>query len=104
MASKRREVPIFAVRLREARERLGITQMELGRRVSMDPDVASPRVNQYENGVHVPHHTTAARMARELGVPLAYLYAEDDQLARWVLAWTTLTAAERRRILQDLEA
>ncbi|GAB6196013.1 hypothetical protein PAGU2595_013200 [Lysobacter xanthus] len=104
VAGKAQEVSIFGIRLREARERLGISQMELGRRVSMDPDVASPRVNQYENGVHIPHHTTAARMARELGVPLAYLYAEDDQLARWILAWTTLTVAERRRILQDLEA
>jgi transcriptional regulator with XRE-family HTH domain len=98
------EIPILAVRLREARERLGITQIELGRRVGMDEGVASPRINQYENGVHVPHHTTAARIARELGVPLAYLYADDDQLARWILAWTRMSAAERRRLLKELES
>jgi transcriptional regulator with XRE-family HTH domain len=70
----------------------------------MDPGVASPRINQYENGVHVPHHTTASRIARELGVPLAYLYAEDDQLARWILVWTQLGAGERRRLLKELES
>jgi len=88
----------------EGGERLGISQLELGRRVGMDPAVASPRVNQYENGVHVPHHRTAARIARELGVPLAYLYAEDDQLARWILAWTRLPASERRRLLKEFES
>ena len=98
------EIPVLAVRLREARERLGITQIELGRRVGMDLGVASPRINQYENGVHVPHHATAARIARELGVPLAYLYAEDEQLARWILAWTRMSAAERRRLLKELES
>lgn len=69
----------------------------------MDLAVASPRINQYENGVHVPHHMTAARIARELKVPLAYLYAEDDQLARWILAWTRLSGAEKRRRLKELE-
>jgi transcriptional regulator with XRE-family HTH domain len=98
------ELPILAVRLREARERLGIAQVELGRRIGMDPGVASPRINQYENGVHVPHHTTASRIARKLGVPLAYLYAEDDQLARWILVWTQLGAGERRRLLKELES
>ncbi|MFC0679445.1 helix-turn-helix domain-containing protein [Lysobacter korlensis] len=76
------ERPIFALRLKQARERLGITQVELGRRVGMDQAVASPRINQYENGVHVPHHTTAERVAKVLGVPIAYLFAEDEQLAR----------------------
>ena len=103
MTSAAGELPIIAKRLREARERLGIPQVELGRRVGMDLGVASPRINQYENGVHVPHHATAARIARELGVPTAYLYAEDDQLARWILAWTRLSAAERRRLLRELE-
>jgi len=104
VASGAGELPIVAVRLREARERLGISQVELGRRVGMDPAVASPRVNQYENGVHVPHHRTAARIASELGVPLAYLYAEDDQLARWILVWARLPATERRRLLKEFES
>lgn len=104
MVSGAGELPILAIRVREARERLGIAQIELGRRVGMDPGVASPRINQYENGIHVPHHTTAARIARELGVPLAYLYAEDDQLARWILVWTQLGAGERRRLLRELES
>lgn len=103
MVSGAGKLPTFALRLREARERLGIAQIELGRRVGMDPGVASPRINQYENGVHVPHHTTAARIARELGVPVAYLYAEDELLARWILVWAQLTAPERRRLLKELE-
>ena len=101
MASKR---AIFAVRLAQARERLGWSQVELGRRAGFEPSVASPRINQYEKGVHVPHHTTAQRLAKILGVPTAFLFAEDEHLARLLLAWAEASPDQRKKLLQQAEA
>jgi transcriptional regulator with XRE-family HTH domain len=95
---------VFAWRLRQARERLGISQIELGRRAGLDPSVASPRINQYEQGQHVPHHATARRLAEVLGVPTAYLFAEDEQLAKLLLLWSEMSPAERKKLLKTVEA
>jgi transcriptional regulator with XRE-family HTH domain len=98
-----KERPIFASRLAQARERLGWSQAELGRRAGMDPLVASPRINQYEQGRHVPHHATVKRLAKVLGVPAAFLFAEDDQLARLLLLWADATPAQRKKLLRQVE-
>lgn len=92
----------FAKRLREARLRLGVSQMMLGVQAGIDEMSASPRVNQYERGKHVPDLDTMARLAEALGVPTAYFLAEDDELARWILVYQCLNAAERAPILARL--
>lgn len=71
-------------RLREARERQGISQRELGVRAGMDPGSASSRVNQYERGRHSPDYGTLAALARVLKLPVAFFYAEEDGLANWI--------------------
>jgi transcriptional regulator with XRE-family HTH domain len=95
-----RGVSVVGNRLREARGRLGISQKQLGIKAGFDPSVASPRINQYETGKHVPDVQTAQRLAGILGVPAPYLYAEDDQLAAWILAYSRVTPAVRRKITQ----
>ncbi|SFN66671.1 Helix-turn-helix domain-containing protein [Formivibrio citricus] len=92
----------FAKRLRDARMRLGISQMTLGVLAGIDEMSASPRVNQYERGKHVPDLDTMGRLAEVLGVPTAYLLAEEDELARWILVYQCLDAAERAPILARL--
>ena len=104
MAGSAKERPIFALRLVQARERLGISQSELGRRAGLDPSVASPRINQYEKGLHVPHHATVKRLAKVLGVPAAFLFADDDQLAKLLLLWAEMSPAERKKLLKLAEA
>ena len=94
---------IFAVRLTQARLRAGITQMQLGVEAGMDPAVASPRINQYEKGKHEPKLETAKRLAKVLGIPAAFLYAEDEQLAKLLLLWSEMSAAERRKLVKRLE-
>lgn len=94
--------PIFAKRLAQARQRAGLSQRQLGLQAGLDPAVASPRINQYERGVHEPHLDTAQRLAKALGIPAAFLYAEDEQLAKLLLAWSDLTAAQRRQLLKDV--
>jgi transcriptional regulator with XRE-family HTH domain len=98
-----KERPIFALRLAQARERVGWSQSELGRRAGLDPLVASPRINQYEKGQHVPHHTTAKRLAKVLGVPTAFLFAEDEQLAKLLLLWADASPAQRKKLLKQAE-
>ena len=93
-----RGVSVVGNRLREARGRLGISQKQLGIKAGFDPSVASPRINQYETGKHVPDIQTAQRLAQILGVPAPYLYAEDDLLAAWILAYSRVTLAVRRKI------
>ena len=66
--------------------------------------MAGPRINQYENGVHQPRQETVLQLARALGVPAAFLSTNDEVLARLLLAWPALTAEQRRRYADRIEA
>ena len=92
---------IVGSRLREARERAGISQKQLGIKAGIDPGVASARINQYEKGKHLPHLATAQQLAKVLGVPTPYFYADDDDLAVWILAYGRVGTATRKSILKD---
>ena len=92
---------IVGSRLREARKRAGVSQKQLGIKAGIDPGVASARINQYEMGKHLPHLSTAKQLAKVLGVPTPYLYAEDDTLAAWILAYTRVGTATRSRIIKE---
>jgi len=81
----------------------GLSQKELGILAGLDPFVASTRINRYELGVHAPDQATAKRLAKTLGVPLAFLYADTERLARMIRAFSALDAAEQERFLKDIE-
>lgn len=95
-------VTVVAKRLREARERAGISQKQLGIKAGIDEFSASPRINQYERGKHMPDLLTAERLCRILNVPTPYLYAKDDELAEWILLYGEASLATRRRLLRSL--
>ena len=42
-------------------------------------------------------------LAKALDVPVAYLFAEDDDLAAAILAFAKLPSAERQRMREELE-
>ena len=92
--------PIFARRLAQARLRSNISQKQLGLRVGMEPSVASPRVNQYEQGVHEPKLAMAKKLADALGIPAAFLYCDDELLAKLLLRWGGLTVAQKKGLLK----
>lgn len=69
----------------------------------LDRFVASTRINRYERGVHQPDVLTAQRLANALGVPLPYLFAADDRLARLIVAFGTLPTKVQERAVHDLE-
>jgi len=62
--------------------------------------VASTRINRYELGVHEPDLATIQRLAETLAVPTAYLFAEDERLARMILAFNKLPIAEKDALLK----
>jgi transcriptional regulator with XRE-family HTH domain len=95
---------VFQQRLKEARLRIGLSQKDVGIEAGLDPFVASARINRYEVGVHEPDLSTISRLAQALGVPAAYLFAEDDRLARLILAFDSLSVAEKERLLKSIES
>lgn len=103
MAKNAQIHPVFARRLAQARKRSELTQAELGVRAGLDPAVASPRINQYERGKHEPKLATVKRLAEVLNIPPAFLYTEDELLAKLLLRWNELTLAERKALLKQAE-
>lgn len=72
-------------RLKSARKAAGLTQQQLGMALGMEPNTASARMNQYEKGKHAPDFLTMKRIAKELDVPVAYFYCEEDKLSKLLL-------------------
>lgn len=72
-------------RLSELREKLGFTQEYVGVAIGLDESVARTRISRYENGIHEPDFKTMQRIADVLSVPVAYFYADDDELADYIL-------------------
>lgn len=72
--------------------------------MGLPEDIAGVRINRYERAVHDCDSETAQKMAQALGVSLAYLYAETDELAELILAFTALPASDRRTVLSEVKA
>lgn len=105
MATSPAKLPdIFAKRLKEARLSAKLSQRELGRRIGLSEDVVSSRVTRYERGTSEPDFATASRLAKELGVPLAYLIADTELLADIILAVASLSIPDQRRLAAELKS
>lgn len=82
----------------------GLSQRELGRRIGLPEEVVSSRVTRYERGTSEPDFDTAEKLARELGVPLSYLVADNELLADIILSVSKLPLAEQKKLAADLRA
>ena len=82
---------LFGHRLRCARKLLGLSQDRLGVLIGLDEHTASARISRYETGAHEPPIKTARLLASVLGVPLAYLYCDDNRIADLIMQAITLT-------------
>ena len=100
MARSVDNLPVFARRLAQARTAAGLSQRQLGIRAGLEPSVASPRVNQYEQGKHEPRPAAARKLADALGIPPAFLYTEDELLARLLLRWGDLSMSRKKQLLK----
>lgn len=70
--------------------------------MSGDKGNGSVRINRYEQEVNRADMDTAAALARALDVPLAYLFAEEDEQAELLLAFAKLTKGERSKVLDQV--
>jgi transcriptional regulator with XRE-family HTH domain len=93
---------VWQKRLKEARLALGLSQRQLGIEAGLDEFVASTRINRYEVGVHSADYPMAVRLARVLGVPVAFLYCDNDELAQMILAFHRAPKAARRHAMVAL--
>lgn len=96
------ELPVLSKRLREARAAAGISQEQLGILAGIDESSASARMNQYERGKHSPNLQLMRKIAKVLGLQVAYFYADDEQLATILAGYGRLNAKQRRRLLDFL--
>lgn len=72
--------------------------------MGLDKKLASSRVNRYENETSGIDLDGLGKLAETLGVPMAYLVAEDEETARAIMALAKMSARERRKALAQLEA
>ncbi|OPH35629.1 helix-turn-helix domain-containing protein [Moraxella lacunata] len=95
---------IFAKRLNTARKAKKLSQQQLGILSGIDPSSASARMNQYERGKHTPDFLTLSKIAETLGVPTAYFYAENDDLAELICLFDRADFDMQQQILQSVHA
>jgi transcriptional regulator with XRE-family HTH domain len=97
-------VPIPSVvgrRIKALREELGLSQEKVGVAIGIDESSSRARISRYELGVHEPPVPTARLIAGALGVPLTYLYCEDDKIAALLLALHRLGSRVRERKVEE---
>ncbi|MBQ0714556.1 MAG: helix-turn-helix transcriptional regulator [Paraperlucidibaca sp.] len=78
----------------------GYSQEKLGCDTGIEEATASARMNQYEQGKHLPDLQQAARFAEALDVPLAYLFCLDDDIAELLLLTYSLPHDQRQQVTE----
>ena len=90
---------LLGQRLKEARQRAGLSQEKLGIEAGLDPMSASTRMNRYELGNRAPDWQLVERIAAVLQVPTAYFYASTDDEAELLLTFHKLSKKHRMAVI-----
>lgn len=83
--------------------RVGLTQEKLGILAGIDESNASAKVNQYEQGTHIPKYPRLKEFASALGIPTAYFYAESEELAELIYSYGKLSEKEKSKLLKHVQ-
>jgi transcriptional regulator with XRE-family HTH domain len=94
----------FTERLKEARNRMKISQKDLGINIGIDPSSASGRMNHYETGRHMPDLATIKKLAIELNVPINYFFCESEESATLARLIDKLDDEGKRQLILLLES
>lgn len=86
---------LIGKRIRSRREDLGWSQEKLGVLIGIDESSSRARISRYELGNHEPQLGIARNIAKALGVPLAYLYCEENDVAELLLTLGKLPPKRR---------
>jgi transcriptional regulator with XRE-family HTH domain len=80
-----------------------LTQEKLSNKLGFDDrSHGTARISQYETGKHAPDFAMAKKMADALGVPVAYLYCDDEELAQLLLLASKLNKQKLLELLESL--
>ncbi len=94
---------LFAARLKQARALRNVpSQRALGLKMGLEKHVAANRVNRYESQARGIDLDGLGKLAEVLGVPMAYLVAEDAATAEAVLALAQLSPEQRAKAVAGL--
>ena len=63
----------------------GLSQRELGNLLGLGKSTGGTRINRYEQRVSQPDIQTVGILCDVLDVPMAYLFAESDEMAQMLL-------------------
>lgn len=91
-------------RLKEARIAAGLSQKQLGIAAGIDEFSSSARMNQYETGKHTPDFLTLKLIGKVLAYPVAYFYAEEDDLAILIKRYASLSKASKKLMIKKFIA
>lgn len=91
---------VIGKRLKEARQKAGLSQEQLGVRAGIEEDSASARMNRYERGTRSPGFELLQRIGEVLELPVTYFYASDDNEAQLLVAYYRLPADAKSRLLE----
>lgn len=80
-----------------------LSQKNLGILAGLNEDSASGRMNQYERGKRSPDLLTLRRIGKVLNLPVAYFYAESDDMAILVKAFHRMKAVDKKRMLEFIK-
>ncbi|RAS27949.1 helix-turn-helix domain-containing protein [Paraburkholderia bryophila] len=94
---------VFAKRLKQARQRAGLSQEKLGIEAELDPMSASARMNRYELGKRVPDAQLVERIAAVLKTPVAYFHAVEDDEAELLLKYHRLPKRQRTKVIAFID-
>ena len=93
----------FTERLKQARNRMKISQKDLGIKIGIDPSSASSRMNHYETGRHMPDIETLKELAKTLDVPVNYFFCETEQSATLAFLIDKLDDETKNKLIQSLQ-
>lgn len=100
----RHPTSLFGLRLRIARERAGLAQDRLGVLIGLDEGCSSARISRYETGVHEPPFEVAQKLAAALGIPIAFLYCPDDEIAELLIDLSDFSRDEIASIRKAIQS
>mgnify|MGYP003641462826 FL=1 len=92
------------LRLKMARLKKGISQMNLGIQLGMEPGTASARMNHYEKGKHTPDYSTLKAIADELDVPVAYFFCESESSAELICLLDKMSEESKALLLKQIRS
>ena len=70
--------------------------------IGIDEGCSSARISRYESGIHQPPLPTVQLMAKQLKVPVAYLFCEDDLLAEAIIKLSKLSNTELASFIAEI--